>query len=164
MLHRRVWQLVSVVPLPREVPGEQFARAFDRLHDRIGKLLLLKMHPHRLNQLLPEFRAAPLVHALVADNRELLRTWRDEDQDRVPLGRLVHPELDEFLLREGERIALHVRAVDEDADLSRRFRLRRGDRRNDSLMVQPVEEILWSHRPITSSILHRRRRSCRRRH
>src|SRR2546423_5847575 len=103
------------------------------------------MELHLLDQLLPEFLATLLVNAFVADHRKFLRARCDKDQDRIPFLRLVHPELDEFLLRSFQRVLLEFPALKENADLSRGLRFGLLDRANDAIVLEFTKKSVGAH-------------------
>ena len=119
---------------------QQLARAVDRLEQCFAELLLFEMRFHGRDQSLPELIAAFLMHAFVADNRELLRARSHENQDGVAMGGLLHSELEEFLLRHWQRIAGDFAALDVNANLARAFRFRRRNRRSDAFVIESAEK------------------------
>jgi hypothetical protein len=123
---------------------QQKARFPDRMHDGIGEFLRLEVSPHRLRQLLPERLATLLVHASVSNDRELLGTRRDKNQDGVAIAGLHHAKSLELHARSGHRVG-HVTALNKDADFARSRRFRRGNRPNDTIVFQFSEEFLRAH-------------------
>ena len=85
-----VWQFVAIVWTTRKMLRQQAARLPDRMDDGVGEILRLEMRPHRLRQRFPKRLAALLVHASVADDRELLGARRNEDENGVAFTRLRH--------------------------------------------------------------------------
>src|SRR4051794_16180770 len=99
-----VRQLVPVVFLPWKILREQSACALNSFHQRIGERFTLEVLAHRRDEAVPEFDAAFLVNAFVADDRELPRPWRDKDEDGVSFRGVRHSEFVKLLRREFERI------------------------------------------------------------
>ncbi len=72
--------------------GQQFPDFLDAFNDGATKLLVLKMRPHSIYDVLPELFAAFFVDRLVANNCEFVRSWRYENQHCVALAGLLHSE------------------------------------------------------------------------
>ena len=83
------------------------------------------MRTHRLDQSLPELFAAFFVNGLIADHGKLVRARRHENEHGVAFRRLVHSEPMKFFLRGNQWIDIQFAALNKDADLPGRFRLRR---------------------------------------
>src|SRR2546423_14070043 len=109
------------------------------------------MEPHLLDQLLPEFLATLLVNAFVADHRKFLRAGCDKDQDCIPFPRLVHPELDKFLLGPPQGVFFEFSALKENADLSRSLRFGLLDDASDPIVLELANESMGAHTKITNS-------------
>ena len=103
------------------------------------------MLAHCFDQLLPELLTALLVNAFISDDGELLRAGNDKNQDGVSLLRLLHPELEKFLLGKWQGIARQFAALNEDANLAGSLRLRCGDRVDDAIVLEPGQEFFRSH-------------------
>ena len=78
----------------------------DRIHERVGEAFVPEMFAHKIDNALPITLAALFVNGLIANDGELMRARRDENQDAIAFARLVHPEPVKSFLRRGERIAL----------------------------------------------------------
>lgn len=96
---------------------QELTRALDRFDKSVGEVFAFELLAHRVDQALPEFGPAFLVHSFVAHDRELLRAWRHEDEDGITAGGSVHPELLEFFLRGNQRLA-DLATLDEDPDFA----------------------------------------------
>ncbi len=78
----------------------------DRISQCVGETFAPEMFTHKIDNALPVTLAALFVNSLIADDGELVRSRRDENQDAVAFARLVHPEPMKSFLRRRERIAL----------------------------------------------------------
>lgn len=125
---------------------QQSPRCLHRFEQRFRKIFPQKMLAHPGDEFLPEFLAALLMDPLVTHDRELLHPRRDEDQDRIALGRLLHPELNEFFLGPFERIFLECSSLEKNADLSGSGCFRLLDGRHDSIVLELANEIMGAHR------------------
>jgi len=76
------------------------------------------MLPHFLHNALPEFVAAFFMNRFIANDCEFMDTRRDENEHRITLARLVHPEPMKFPLRLDERIILQLPALDQNANFT----------------------------------------------
>jgi hypothetical protein len=117
-----------------------------RLEQRLGKIFPQKMLAHSTHEFLPEFFAALFMDAFVTHDGEFLRPRRDEDQDRVALGRFLHPELNEFFLCSFERIFLEGPSLEENPDLPGSGRFRFLDGSHDPIVLELANEIMGAHR------------------
>ncbi len=156
-----VRQLVAIRLLPREVLRQQVTRTSDRLDECVGKLLALEMATHRLHESFPKFGPTFLMHSLIAHDRKLLRARRDEDENAIALAGPRHTELLELLAPRAYRVG-HFAALNENADLARSRRFRRGDRPNDAVVLQLSDKFFRAHTP--TNWTRRRRRPTSRRH
>ena len=86
--------------------GQDAADFFNRFHESVAELLILKMRPHCLHNALPKIITASLVDRLVADDSELVRTWCDENQHCITRLRLVHFQVLKLALRNNHGIAI----------------------------------------------------------
>src|SRR5437773_6839771 len=125
--------------------GQQFADFANRLDQRVAKLLVLKMRPHSFDNMLPELVATFLVNGFIADDGELVRAWRDENQNRVLLTRLVHAKLMKLFLRCSEWIAAKFAALNINTNLAGSFRFTFANRVHDPVMLKLAEEFSASH-------------------
>jgi hypothetical protein len=116
--------------------GQHFAYFLDRLDQRVGELLVLKMRPHVFRDSLPEHVTAFLVDRFVANNSELVRARRHENQHRITLARFVHIEAMKLPLSRNERITFQFATLDQDANLTGRFHFGLADRLNDPIMFE----------------------------
>jgi hypothetical protein len=80
-----VRQFVAVAGLAREMGGEQLARLADAVKEARRVFGFLEAAGHFGGQGLPEFVSATLVNGFVADDGELVRAWRDENEHRVAM-------------------------------------------------------------------------------
>src|SRR4051812_8968172 len=103
--------------------GQELPRFANRMHERIGKILRLKMRPHCFCERLPERLTTPVVHAAIADDGKLLRAGRDENKDGVAVARASHAEPFELPASFGYRVR-HFAALNENPDFAGGFRLR----------------------------------------
>src|SRR3954465_9976579 len=87
-------------------------------------MLLPEVCAHLLHHRIPKIIATFLVNPGIADDREFLRAGCDKDEHGVAMLRLVHLELEKLLLREWERIALDLTALQINADVARALRFR----------------------------------------
>lgn len=158
-LQNRIRKLVPVVRSPREVCRQKLAGFADRVHDRVGEILGLKMGPHCPGQSLPKRIAAPFVHPSIANDGKLLRARGNEDEDAIALPRLGHSETLELLPGLADRVG-HFAMLNEDANFARGRCFRAGNRLGDAVMFQLFDEVFCSHN-FTSSIPRLRRRNFR---
>ncbi len=103
------------------------------------------MLAHSGNQFLPKLFPAFLVNAFVADDSELLRARRHKDQDGIPRGRFLHPELEELFLRSLQGVLFESSALKKNANLPGRFRFRLLDGANDPIVFELAQKVLGSH-------------------
>ncbi len=101
--------------------GQQFADFLNRFDQGVTEFLVLKMRPHSFDNALPELVAAFLMNRFIADDGELVRAWRDENQNRVLLTCLVHTKLMKLFLRCSEWIAAQFAALNINANLAGGF-------------------------------------------
>ena len=135
-LHNVIRQFICVGRRLRKMRGQDFADFLDRLDQRVTELLILKMRPHVFRDSLPEHVAAFLVDRFVANNGELVRARRHENQHRITLARFVHIEPMKLPLCRNERITFQFATLDQDANLTGRFHFRLADRPNDPIMLE----------------------------
>ena len=153
-------QFICVSQRLRKLPGQYAPDFLDRFYQRITELLILKMRPHSFHDALPQFIAASFVNGLVANDGELMNTRRDENEHRITFARLVHTEPLKFPLCGLERVTLQFSPLNQNANLTRRFRFGFSNRLNDPVVLEFTKEFSRSHL-ITSSIPRRRRQNCR---
>ena len=101
--------------------GQQFADFLYAFDDGAAKLLVLKMRPHSTCNVLPELFAALLVNRFVANNGELVRSRRYENQHRIALAGLVHSQALKFFPCNDQRIGTKRSALNIDANFSGSF-------------------------------------------
>ena len=142
------------------MPLQHGSDFLDRFYQCITELLILKMSPHSFHDALPQFIAAYFVNGLVANDGELMNTRRNKNEHRIALARLVHTEPLKFPLCGNEGITPQFPALDQNANLTRRFRFRFVNRLNNPIVLEFAKEFSRSHL-ITSSIPRRHRRNCR---
>ena len=116
--------------------GQRFADFLYRLDQRVTELLILKMRPHIFRDSLPEHVAAFLVDRFVANNGELVRARRHENQHRITLARFVHIEPMKLPLCRNERITFQFATLDQDANLTGGFGFRLEDRFDDPVVFE----------------------------
>ena len=78
--------------------GQQFTDFLDALDDGVTKPLILKMDTHSIHNVLPELFAAFFVNRFIANNSELVRPRRNENQHSIAFASLVHSEALKFFL------------------------------------------------------------------
>jgi hypothetical protein len=137
-LENVIGQLVYVVRFPREILGEQIARRADRMKESLREIFVAEMSAHSVDKLLPELSATLLMHAFVADDRELVRARSDENEHAVSIARLLHSELLELAFRERQRLLLKFAALHKNADLAGGPRFGSRDRACDALVIEPA--------------------------
>src|ERR1035438_4834274 len=71
---------------------QERSRLLDAVKQARGKIAALETSAHGEGDFSPESVAALLVHALVADDGECAGSGGHEDEDGVPMPRLVHSE------------------------------------------------------------------------
>src|SRR6478609_6237027 len=103
------------------------------------------MLAHSGDELLPELIAALCMDAVVADHREFLRARRDKNQDAIALFRFLHPKLNEFLLSAQQWIFFEYPALEENPNLTGRFRFSRLDRIHDSVVLELSNKFMRAH-------------------
>ena len=101
--------------------GQQFADFTDAFDDGAAKLLVLKMCAHSTYNVLPELLAAFFVNRLVANNGELVRARRYENQHGIALAGLGHSEMLKFFLCNDQRIGVQFAALNINANLAGGF-------------------------------------------
>jgi len=101
--------------------GQQFADFLDTFDDGAAKLLVLKMCPHSTYNVLPELLAAFFVNRFIANNSELVCSWRYENQHRIALAGLVHSETLKLFLRNDQRIGAQFAALNINANFAGSF-------------------------------------------
>jgi hypothetical protein len=141
---------------------QHFAGFLDRFDQRVIELFVLEMRAHGIDQALPKLFAALFVNRFVANDRELVRARRHENQNGVAFSRSVHTELMESFGRGGERIAVQFPALHINTNLPRCFRFCVSDRSNDTIVLEFTEEFFRPH-DVTSSSLRPLHQSFRRR-
>jgi hypothetical protein len=103
------------------------------------------MLAHSGNKILPEFVAAFLVNAFVADHRKLLRARCHKNQDGISLGGFLHSELEKFFLRSLQCVLLKFPALEENADLTGGLRFGIFDGRDDPIVLELSEKSMRAH-------------------
>ena len=89
----------------------------NRIHERVGEAFVPEMFAHKIDNALPITLAALFVNGLIANDGELMRARRDENQDAIAFARLVHPEPMKSLLPRNQRIAIQLPALKINANL-----------------------------------------------
>jgi hypothetical protein len=108
----------------------------DRVHQRVGESLILKVLTHSFDDSLPQLLAASLMNGLVTNHRELVRAGRNKDQNRRPMPGFVHTELVKPLLCGHQRIAPEFSTLNIDPEIRRRFLFRLPNRGNDAIVLK----------------------------
>jgi hypothetical protein len=98
--------------------GQHFADLLDRFDQRVAKFLDLKMRPHSFDNVLPELVTALLVNRFIADDGELVRAWRYENQHRITFARFVHTKSMKLPLRCSQWIGAQFAALNVNANLT----------------------------------------------
>ncbi len=124
--------------------SQRFADFVDGVDQCVTELLVPEMVAHFLDQTLPQFVATFLVNRFVSKDCELVRTWRNENQNRVPFWRLMHSELAKFYLCCRQRVVFQLTALNEDTDLAGSFRFGVADRLHDLVVLEPTEKFFSS--------------------
>ena len=101
------------------------------------------------------------MNRVIANDSEFMRARCDKNQHRIALARLMHTEPMKLPLRRNKGIALQLSALDQNANLTGRFRFRVANRFDDPIVLELAEKFSRSHF-VTSLIPRRRRRNCRR--
>jgi hypothetical protein len=86
----------------------------------------------------------------VTNDRELVRARRHKNEHGVSFRSLVHAKPVKSAVRRGQRIAIQLAALNENADLSGRFRLRIPDRLYDLVVLKLGEKFLRPHLPAST--------------
>jgi hypothetical protein len=79
------------------------------------------MRLHSAYNVLPELLAAFFVDRFVANNGELVRSWRYENQYGIALAGLRHSETLKFFLCNDQRIGIQFAALNINADFAGGF-------------------------------------------
>ena len=124
---------------------EHFADFSDHLRQCVIEFFVLKMRPHPVHNVLPELFAAFFVDRLIANNSELARSWRYENQHRIALAGLIHSEPLKFFLSNDPRIATQFVALNINANFAGGFRFSFANCVNDPIILELVEKFLCSH-------------------
>jgi len=127
------------------MPGEYAPDFVDRFYQRIAELLPLKMRSHSFNDPLPEFIAAFFMNRVVANNRKFMNTRRDKNEHSIVLARLVHTEPMKPLPRRNQGITPQIPTLDQNANLTGRFRFSFPNNVNDPGVLEFAEEFSRSH-------------------
>jgi hypothetical protein len=136
----------------------QYAPDFlDRFYQRITELLILKMRPHSFHDALPELIAAFFMNRVVPHDRKFVNARRDKNEHRVALARLVHTEPMKLALCSLEGITLQFAALDQNANLTRRFRFSFPNLVNNPVVLEFAKEFSRSHLITSLSPRHLRR-------
>jgi len=104
------------------------------------------MIAHQIDNTLPVLLAATLVNSFVADDGELMRTRRHENEDGIAFWRFAHSEPLKFFPSGDQRIDLQLAALNENANLARRFRFRIADCGDDPIVLELAQKFFGSHR------------------
>ncbi len=118
----------------------------DCVYQSIGEALIPKMIAHQIDNTLPVLLAATLVNSFVADDGELMRTRRHENEDGIAFWRFAHSEPLKFFPSGDQRINLQLAALNKNANLARRFRFRVANRLHDLVVFEFAEKFFRAHR------------------
>jgi len=94
----------------------------DRFADPFCEFMLAETMVHRSDNALPEFVAAFFVNRFIANDSEFMGARRYKNEHGILLPCLVHTEPMKLPLRHSEGIALQFPALDQNANLTGRFR------------------------------------------
>src|SRR5713226_7723595 len=103
------------------------------------------MFAHSVDQLLPKRFAALFVNRLVAHDSELVGARRHENKHSIAPRRFMHSEPMKFLLCGDQRIDIQLAALNENANLARRFRLRVANRLHNPIVLEFAQKFFGSH-------------------
>src|SRR5208283_4913252 len=95
---------------------QERSRPFDAVDEGRRKISALEASTHGQREFIPEFGAAFLVDATVADDGECAGARGDEDEDRISVPRVRHPKFVEMAPRGRDRVGRPV-SGDENAYL-----------------------------------------------
>ena len=98
--------------------GQNLADFVNRFCKRLAEVFILKMNAHSIHDVLPEVLATFFVNRFIADNGELVRSRRYENQYGIALTRLVHSESLKLFLRNNQRIGFGFAPLDIDPNLT----------------------------------------------
>src|ERR1044072_5068736 len=84
------------------------------------------------------------MHCFIADHGECARFWRDEDQNAISFARFHHAQSFKFVLSRSNRF-LDFLLTDEDSDFAGSFLLGVTNRRDDFIVLQLFEKLVWFH-------------------
>jgi hypothetical protein len=143
------------------VASQKVAGHLDAADHRFSEPTGPEFASHCRGDFFPVVCAEFLMNALVADDRKLLGTWREIEQDGVTILSGAHAELFKTAGRAiDDRISVDVASGDKHADLPGRpaFRLLNG--LNDRSLVELAEEVVSSHCCSTICRSPLRHRSC----
>ena len=129
-------QFVCVTRSLREMLRQHLSDYCYRSADPFCEFILTEAIMHRSDNALPEFVAAFSVNRVVPNNRKFMNTRRYKDQRRIALPRLMHPKPMKLSLRRKEGIALQLPALDQNANLTGRFRFRVANRFDDPIVLK----------------------------
>jgi hypothetical protein len=117
-LHNVVGQFVRRCGSSRKMRRQPFADFLNPFDERVAEFLVLKMFPHSIDNALPELLAAFFVNRFIANNSELARARRYENQHRIAFARFVHAEPVKFPLRNNQWIGIQFAALNINANLA----------------------------------------------
>ena len=117
----------------------------DRFADPFCEFMLAETMVHRSDNALPEFVAAFFVNRFIANDSEFMGARRYKNEHGILLPCLVHTEPMKLPLRHSEGIALQFPALDQNANLTGRFRFGVANRLDDPIVLKLAEEFSRSH-------------------
>ena len=111
------------------------------------KSSLFKKCLQGLPQIFPESRSALFMDSRISEHGELLGCGSEEKQNAVPMFCLSHAQSLEGSLGQLQSLAAGGRGLsrNEHADFTRGFRFRRGNRGDDSIVIELVNEMFVLH-------------------
>src|SRR3954452_16868475 len=108
-------------------------------------MLVPKVIPHFFDDALPQNVAALAMDYFIPDDRELMHTWRHENQHAVASRGLFHSKPKESLFRHVHDVTLQFAAVHINPDLAGRCGFRVANRGDDPIVIQPADKFLAEH-------------------
>src|SRR5207248_3675257 len=126
--------------------GTQCAPDFvDRLDQCIREFFVPEMLLHLADQSLPQFFAALLMNRFIADDRELVRSRCNENENVTVLRVVVQSEAVKSFLGGAQGIAIQLSALNKYPDPAGGRRFGFANRLHDSVVPKLAEEFFGSH-------------------
>jgi hypothetical protein len=124
--------------------GERLAQSSDGRHECVGVLLALKMRSHHLDYLQPKRVTAFCVNSRVADYRELVRPWSNQNENGIPVRCLIHFQFLEPFYRDVHRV-IRVLPTDENPYFAAGPFFSCSDCSNDFAVIHGIQKVLGIH-------------------